>query len=180
MRQVRLSLELTLPGFLIGIVGGALAGGIAAFAGLSTGYSLAMMLTLGVPLGVFGMGYNVLLAMGRLRLGGVAPAALYWLFAFPLARLANEMLFDVVSGRPVVLPDDVVPFLTYQAILSVGYAIGFVWMHEYVFSYWWIKVRDHNPVAARYVEQYGRQAYTMEGQKEAQKGRRPRKLKSER
>jgi hypothetical protein len=40
----------------------------------------------------------------------------------------------------------------------VGFAIGFIWMHEYVFGRWWIRIRDHNPVAERYVAQYTRQA----------------------
>ncbi|MPZ96840.1 MAG: hypothetical protein GEU96_18515 [Propionibacteriales bacterium] len=112
------------------------------------------------------MGYNLLLAAGHVRLGGVAPAALYWLVAFPLASAMHEILFDVASGRSISLPDAVVPFLVYQAIISVGFAIGFVWLHEYVFPRWWIQVRDHNPIAARYVEQYTRQAARTQRDKE--------------
>lgn len=166
--QGRHAAELVFPGLVIGLMAGGLAGGVAALGGLSAGYALTTMLTLGVPLGLAGMGYNVLLASGRLRLGGVAPAALYWLGAFPVARCLHEVFFDVASGTAIALPDAFVPFVTFQAIMSVGYAIGFVWMHEYVFSYWWIRVRSHNPVASRYVEQYTRQASRMQRREEPQ------------
>jgi hypothetical protein len=165
--QARQTAELVFPGAMIGLVSGTVAGGIAAIGGLPASYVLATTLALGVPLALFGMGYDLLLAAGRIRLGGVAPAALYWLVAFPLARALHEILFDVVSGRPIGLPDAVVPFLVYQAILSVGFAIGFIWLHEYVFPRWWIRVRGHNPVAARYVEQYTAQAARTTRRKKA-------------
>ncbi|MPY98136.1 MAG: hypothetical protein GEU97_09070 [Actinophytocola sp.] len=72
----------------------------------------------------------------------------------------------MVSGNPITLPDALLPFLAYQAILSVGYAIGFVWFHEHVFPFWWIRVRDHNPVAERFVTQYTRQAAVMANRKQ--------------
>jgi hypothetical protein len=156
--QVHETVELVAPGFLIGMVAGAIGGGVAAMGGLSAGYVIATTVGLGVPLAAFGVGYSLLLAAGRIRLGGVAPAALYWLFAFPLARVVHEVLIDVLSGRAVALPDGLVKFVAYQALVSVGYAIGFIWMHEYVFGRWWVRIRDHNPVADRYVEQYTRQA----------------------
>jgi hypothetical protein len=156
--QMRQTAELAAPGFLIGVSAGAVAGGVALVAGLPAGYVVATTIGLGVPLAAFGVGYSMLLASGRIRLGGVAPAALYWLFAFPLARLVHEVLVDVVSGRAVALPDGLVKFVAYQAMVSLGWAVGFIWMHEYVFGRWWVRVRDHNPVAARYVAQYTRQA----------------------
>jgi len=156
--QARQTVELVAPGFLIGMLAGALGGGVAAMAGLDTGYVVGTTFGLGLPLGAFGVGYSMLLASGRIRLGGVAPAALYWLFAFPVARVIHEALVDVLSGRAVALPDGVVKFVAYQALVSVGFAIGFIWMHEYVFGRWWIRIRDHNPVADRYVTQYTRQA----------------------
>lgn len=163
--QARQTAELVLPGCVIGLSGGAVAGALAAGGGLSASYAVATALTLGLSLAAFGIGYDLLLAAGRLRLGGVAPAALYWLGAFPAARTLHEVLFDVVSGRAITLPDAVGPFLAYQAILSVGFAVGFVWLHEYVFPRWWIRVRGHNPVAARYVEQYTNQAARVKARK---------------
>lgn len=165
----RRGVELVVPGVAVGLLAGVVAGGAAILGGLGGGYAVVTLFTLGLPLAVFGIGYNLLLAIGKIRLGGVAPAALYWLVCFPLARLVHEVTFDVVSGQAVTLPDALFPFLAFQAILSVGYAIGFIWLHEYVFSYWWIRIRDHNPVAERYVEQYKRQATTMARRKQAMK-----------
>ena len=164
--QARNTAELVVPGLLIGIIAGAAAGGMAILAGLPAGYVVATTVGLGVPLAAFGAGYSLLLASGRIRLGGVAPAALYWLFAFPVARCVHEILVDVLSGRAVALPDGVVKFVVYQAIVSVGFAVGFIWMHEYVFGRWWVRVRDHNPVASRYVAQYTRQASRTSAQKQ--------------
>jgi hypothetical protein len=156
--QARQTAELVAPGFLIGMIAGAIGGGVAAMAGLPVSYVIATTFGLGLPLAAFGVGYSILLASGRIRLGGVAPAALYWLFAFPVARVVHEVLVDVLSGGAVALPDGVVEFVAFQALVSVGYAIGFIWMHEYVFGRWWVRIRDHNPVADRYVAQYTRQA----------------------
>jgi hypothetical protein len=164
--QARQTAELVAPGFLIGMIAGAIGGGVAALGGLAAGYVIGTTVGLGVPLAAFGAGYSLLLASGRIRLGGVAPAALYWLLAFPVARVIHEVSIDVLSGRAVALPDGLVKFVVFQALVSVGYAIGFIWMHEYVFGRWWIRIRDHNPVAARYVAQYTRQASRTSAQKQ--------------
>jgi hypothetical protein len=156
--QARQTVELVAPGFLIGMMAGAIGGGLAVMGGLPAGYVIGTTVGLGLPLAVFGVGYSMLLASGRIRLGGVAPTAVYWLFAFPVARVIHEVLIDVLSGRAVALPDGLVKFVVFQALVSVGYAIGFIWMHEYVFGRWWIRIRGHNPVADRYVRQYTHQA----------------------
>lgn len=163
--------EVVFPGVAIGFGVGLLAGGVAALAGLPASFAAATMLTLGAPLAIFGAGYSLLLARGHIRLGGVTPAGLYWLLFFPLARFLHEVGFDVVSGNPVTLPDALLPFLAYQALLSLGYAIGFLWIHEHMFPYWWIRIRDHNPVAERYVTQYQRQAAVMASRKQERKSR---------
>lgn len=156
--SLRRRAELLLPGFAIGLAAGCMAGGLAALGGLPAGYVAATTTALGVPLALLGAGYNGLLAVGRIRLGGVAPAAGYWLLAFPLARTTHEILLDVMLGRAVGLADGLLPFLGYQALLSVGFAIGFVWLHEHLAPIWWVHVRHHNPVAQQYVEWYVRQA----------------------
>ncbi|MCA3747908.1 MAG: hypothetical protein IN808_02065 [Rubrobacter sp.] len=163
--SVRLLAEVTFPGAVIGLGAGIVAGGVAAVAGLSPGYVVLTTLGLGLPLALFGAGYDLLLASGRIRLGGVTPAVLYWLPAFPLSRLVHEVLLDLGLGRGVALPEALLPFLAYQAILSAGFAIGFLWLHEHLGPLWWPRIRDHNPVAARYVSQYTRHAAAMERRK---------------
>ena len=168
--SVRQFAEVSFPGAVIGLGTGGIAGGLAAVSGLPFGYTLLTTLGLGIPLAIFGAGYDVLLASGRIRLGGVVPAALYWLPAFPLARLLHEVVLDIGSGRSILLPEALLPFLAYQAILSVGFAIGFLWTHEQLATVWWPRIRDHNPVAARYVGQYTRQAAATEHRKASKKG----------
>ncbi|MBA3425277.1 MAG: hypothetical protein H0U04_12240 [Rubrobacter sp.] len=170
----RLAFELMLPGVVIGLGTGLVAGGLAALGSLPLSYVALTTLALGVPLAVMGAGYDALLASGRIRLGGVAPAMLYWIPAFPLARLFHEVTLDIGAGRSVVLPEALPSFLTFQAIMSVGYAIGFLWLHENVAGLWWVRVRDHNPVAARYVGQYTQQAAVMERSKKPKDRAQPR------
>lgn len=163
--SLRNTAELTLPGVVVGLGAGLIAGGMAAAAGLPLGYVILTFFALGVPLALLGAVYDMLLASGRVRLGGVAPAALYWLPGFPLARLIHEVVMDLGSGRVIALPEGFLPFLAFQGIMSLGYAIGFLWCHEMVATVWWPRVRDHNPVAARYVVQYTQQAAAMQDRK---------------
>lgn len=168
--SVRQFAEVTFPGAVIGLGAGGIAGGLAAVAGLPLGYIALTTLGLGIPLAIFGGGYDVLLASGWIRLGGVVPAAVYWLPAFPLARLLHEVILDVGAGRAILLPEALLPFLAFQAILSVGFAIGFLWTHEHLATAWWPRIRDHNPVAARYVSLYTRQAAATQQRKESSEG----------
>ena len=154
--------ELTLPGVSIGLGSGLIAGAVALLGGLSATYALATALTLGIPLAAFGLGYYVLLARGKVPLGVAAPAVGYWLICFPLARLLHEVSFDIVSGTRISLPDAVLPFLAFQVLVGVGYGIGFMWITEHVFPHWWIRIRDHNPVAQRYVDHYIAQTATTQ------------------
>lgn len=158
--------ELMLPGVVIGLGAGLIPGGLAAGAGLPLSYAVLTALGLGVPLAILGAGYDLVLASGWIRLGGVAPAALYWLPGFPLARLLHEVVLDLGFGNKVALPEAFLPFLAYQATLSLGFAIGFLWLHENLGPLWWPRIRDHNPVAARYVGQYTKQAAALEQSKQ--------------
>jgi hypothetical protein len=116
------------------------------------------VLALGLPLAAAGAGYDLLLIRGRMGIGVFAPAAGYWLLLFPLSRLVDEVLSDALAGRPVALPEGVLPFLAYQAVLSLGFAIGFVLLHENVAPRWWLRVRAGNPVAAELIERYKKHA----------------------
>ncbi|MGH3344789.1 MAG: hypothetical protein ACRDPK_18345 [Carbonactinosporaceae bacterium] len=174
---MRLRTELLLPGIAIGLAAGMLAGGLAVLAGLPTGYVLATTVGLAVPLALGGAGYNALLAAGRVRFGGVAPAALYWVVVFPLARLVHEVSLDVLTGQPIDLPDELLPFLAFQALVSAGYGVGFIWLHEHLAPIWWVYIRHHNPKADQYVGGYLRQAENLEARKTAKRARTQRPAK---
>lgn len=146
--------EVALPGFVIGLIAGVVAGGLAVLAGQPTDWAAVTGLTLGVPLGLLGGCYGLLIALGKVRLGGFAPVALYWLIGFPACRLFQEVLTGLVlTGRPRV-PPDVLGFLAYQGIVSAGFAIGFLWLHERMAPHWWLRVAPHNPLAAAILARY--------------------------
>src|ERR671933_1033064 len=97
--------RLTLPGLAVGFIAGVVAGGLAAFVGQPAGWALVSALTLGIPLGLLGAGYTMLLINNKVRLGGFAPAAVYWLIGFPLARLLHEVLTHlIIAGTPSLPP----------------------------------------------------------------------------
>ncbi len=170
MRSPRETAELLLPGFIIGSVAGVVAGGLAAISGLSTAHILVSAFGFGLPLAVLGAGYSAILASGRIRMGGIAPAALYWAIGFPIARLVHESAVDAVfpnQGLSAVGP--VLPWLLLMAVLSTGWTIGFMWLHEHLAPYWWLRIRDHNARANSYVEGYMSQAVKLQYQKESRR-----------
>lgn len=153
--------RLTLPGLAVGFIAGVLAGGLAAFVGQPAGWALVSALTLGVPLGILGAGYTLLLVNGKVRLGGFAPAAAYWLIGFPLARLLHEVLTRfILTGQPG-LPDDPLGFLAYQGIVSAGFAIGFLWLHERVAPRYWQRLAVHDADAREVYLKYAEHARAM-------------------
>jgi hypothetical protein len=143
-RQV---VELTLPGVLIGLLGGAILGAVLAGGGQSFDVALFAAVTLGVPLGVAGAGYEILVAKGRIPLGMLTPVALYWAVAFTLARVFQTGLLDLYAGSEVAVPFGWLDFLAYQVLVSVGFGIGYWWLHENFAPLWWIRIRARNPVA---------------------------------
>ena len=152
---------LTLPGLAVGFLAGLVAGGLAAFVGLSAGWALVSALSLGVPLALAGGGYTLLLINEKVRLGGFAPAALYWLVAFPLCRMLHEVLTALIlTGRPV-LPPDPLGFLLYQAIVSAGFAIGFLWLHERLAPRWWQRLAVRDELAERVYLRYATHAQAL-------------------
>ncbi|WP_434443020.1 hypothetical protein [Lentzea sp. E54] len=118
------------PGAAVGLAAGVVAGGLAALIGQPLSWALVTMLALGVPLASLGGGLGVLLASGRLPRGRFAPVALFWLVGFPLARLVHEISVSLVLTGQVRLPPDLAGFLAYQGLVSLGWAIGFLWLHE--------------------------------------------------
>ncbi|WP_084962563.1 hypothetical protein [Thermoactinospora rubra] len=145
-------LELALPGASIGAGAGAMAGGLTLLAGQPTGVAGLSALALAVPLALFGGMYGMLLGRGVFRPGAFGPVGLYWMAAFPMSRLAQELL----TGQG---PADGVPaFLAYQAMVALGFAIGFVWLHERLMPRWLIRRATANPPAAALLETYVRHA----------------------
>jgi hypothetical protein len=171
MRLYRLA-ELTLPGLAVGFVAGVAAGGLAAFVGQPTGWALVSALTLAVPLALAGAGYTLLLINEKVRLGGFAPAALYWLVAFPVARLLHEVLTRLVLTGEPGLPPDPLGFLAYQGIVSAGFAIGFLWLHERLAPRWWRRVSEHNPRAREVYLRYAEHAQILFEAKERRRAAR--------
>lgn len=153
-RPVLDHVEVTLPGALIGVVAGLFATAVAVMAGLSPVVTLALAAGLGVPLALFGAGYCVLLARGVFQVGAVAPMALYWLVGFPVSRLIDSYAVAWALGDDTVLGEPLLSFLALQAMLSLGFTIGFLWLHERIAPHWLLRVRGHNPVAASLVERY--------------------------
>ncbi|MDX8029005.1 hypothetical protein SK803_02230 [Lentzea sp. BCCO 10_0856] len=123
-------LKEAVPGAFVGLAAGLIAGGLAALVGQPLGWALVTTVALGLPLGALGGGFGLLVAAGRLPAGRFAPVALYWLVGFPLARLMHEITVSLVLTGRVRLPSDLAGFLAYQGIVSFGWAIGFLWLHE--------------------------------------------------
>ncbi|MBE1591485.1 hypothetical protein ACFPOI_13160 [Nonomuraea angiospora] len=155
----RHSLELALPGASIGAVAGAMAGGLTLFAGQPTGMAALSALSLAMPLALFGGLYGVLLGHGVFRPGTFGPVGLYWVAAFPVSRLAQESLVGIG------LADGVLPFLAYQAMVSLGFAIGFVWLHERIMPHWLIRRAAANPLAHDLLGVYVRHAGMLRARK---------------
>jgi hypothetical protein len=145
------TLELALPGAVIGIIGGAIAGGLAAMGGLSILLVLAAGLGLAVPLALAGGAYDLLLAKGKLPLGTLAPAALLWVILFPPIRVVHAALLDLAGGGKVAVPHGWAAFVIYQVLVAVPFAIGFWWLHENFAPRWWFHIRKRNPVAEHWI-----------------------------
>ena len=152
---------LTLPGLTVGFIAGVLAGGLTAIVGQSAGAAVVAALALGVPLALLGGGYTMMLINKKVRLGGFAPAALFWLIGFPVSRLLHEVAVSwYLTGSPA-LPPDTLGFLAFQGIVSLGFAIGFLWLHERVAPRWWRRLAEHDPDARAVYLRYANHAQAM-------------------
>jgi hypothetical protein len=150
--DTRQRVELTLPGVLIGLTGGAIAGAMAGLGGLSAVDTLAAGLALAIPLALAGAGYELLLAAGKIPLGPLTPMAIYWAVAFPVCRVIHAALVSLIAGDPVAVPHGWIDFVVYQILLSVGFAIGFWWLHQTFAPGWWFRLRERNPVASYFIQ----------------------------
>ncbi|WP_017596390.1 hypothetical protein [Nocardiopsis potens] len=145
---VLLYAEAALPGAAIGLVAGSFGAVTAALAGLGAGLTGAIAAGMGAPLALLGGVYGVLVGRGVVAPGAIGPAALFWVVAFPAARLAEEAFVAAALGHGAVLREPLLSFLLFQAMLSLGFAIGFLWLHERLAPRWFHRIRSRNPVAA--------------------------------
>ncbi len=164
--------ELALPGATIGLLGGVIAGVMGLVGGLSLGLTLVAAVALALPLALGGAGYDLLVARGRLPLGPLAPAALYWAVAFPLSRIFHAAVVNMSVGDPVAVPHGWLDFVVYQLLLSVGFAIGFWWLHHNFAPMWWYRLRDSNPVAGHFMREQLAFVFRMHDERHEQREQR--------
>lgn len=164
--------ELALPGLLVGVIAGAVAGGLAGLAGQPASWAIVGMVTLAVPLGVLGGGYSLLVAQRKVRIGGFTPVMLYWLAGFPVARVLHEVVTRLVMTGEPGFPPDAWGFLAYQALVSGGFAIGFLWLHERIAPRLWLRYASRNQGAAAIYDAYVAYARQFYEAKQAKKARR--------
>ena len=166
--EVGLLAEFSLPAISIGVIAALGAGGLAVLVGQPAGWAVITGLALGVPIALLGFGYSSLVAVKKVPIGVFAPAAGYWFVGFPLAMLVRESVTEwLITGRPGLPEGPLWQFLAYNALLSMGFAIGFLWSHEYLGRHWWPRIRDHNPYADNCVEEYKGLATMMQERKDA-------------
>jgi hypothetical protein len=161
--------QLTLPGVVIGLLSGAILGVVVAGGGEPFHVALFAAATLGVPLAAAGAGYEIMLAQGRIPLGVLTPVALYWAVAFTLCRVFQTALLDLYAGSEVAVPHGWLDFVAYQALVSVGFGIGYWWLHENFAPLWWIRISDRNPVADHFVRVKLQQVGAMEARRAARR-----------
>jgi hypothetical protein len=166
--EVKLLAEFSVPAMAMGAVAALGAGVLAAVAGQPAGWAVIIGLALGVPIALLGAGYSCLVAIEKFPIGVFTPAGAYWLVGFPLAMLVQASVTEwLVTGTPGLPEGPLWQFLAYNALLSMGFAIGFLWSHEYLGRHWWPRIMDHNPYAARSVEEYVGLATVMKEREEA-------------
>jgi hypothetical protein len=160
--------EFAVPSYVIGAGTALAAGGLAAFAGQPSGWAVTTGLALGIPIALLGAGYSTLVALQKAPVGVFAPAAAWWFLAFPAAMLVHAVVTEwLFTGGPGLPAGPLWQFLAYNAILSMGFAIGFIWTHEFLGRQWWPRIRDHNRYALICVEEYKGLAIVLQERKEA-------------
>jgi hypothetical protein len=160
--------EFAVPSYVIGVAAALVAGGLAAFAGQPFGWAVITGLALGIPIAVLGAGYTTLVGLQKAPVGVFAPAAAYWFVAFPVAMLVHSIVTEwLFTGGPGLPSGPLWQFLLYNALLSMGFAIGFIWSHEFLGRQWWPRIREHNRYALVCVEEYKDLAIVLQERKDA-------------
>lgn len=165
--DARMLAEFCVPAASVGAIAAVFAGGLAPFAGLSAGWAVVVGLALGVPVALVGSAYAILLAKEKVSGHVFLPMALIWLVGYPLCRLIHQVVFEYAAVGSWGLSGSVWEFFAFQAMLSMGFAFGFMWAHEQFGRRWWPKIREHNVYAHRTVEDYKGMATALQYRKEA-------------
>ena len=105
--------------------------------------------------------------------------ALYWAVAFPVSRVIHAAVVSLIAGDPVAVPHGWLDFVVYQMLLSVGFAIGFWWLHQTFAPGWWFRLRDRNPVANYYIRRQLRVVGAMYDEREQRRAKRRQKRRSD-
>jgi hypothetical protein len=161
IRSARQLAEIGAPGAVIGVLAGVVVGGLASMVGQPLGWAATGAMMLAVPLALVGGSYGVLTGLGYAKPGVFAPAAVLWIVGFPLARLWHYTMTPVVLGGEPTPPDNIATFLLYQALVSMGFAVGFIWLYERLIPGWLAKIKDGNPYAERVYAVYIAHAEAM-------------------
>jgi hypothetical protein len=172
IRSARQLAEIGAPGAVIGVLAGAVVGVVAGIAGHPLGWAATGAMMLALPMALVGGSYGVLTGLGYAKPGVFAPAAILWIVGFPLARLWHYTLTPVVLGGVPTPPANVATFLLYQALVSMGFAVGFLWLYERLIPGWLVKIKDHNPYAERVYAVYIAHAEAMWNSRERRRARR--------
>lgn len=166
--DLKLLAEFSLPAMVLGAIAALGAGVLALVAGQPAGGAVISGLSLGVPIALLGAVYSSLVALKKVPTGVFTPAAAFWLVGFPLAMLVYEIATQwQVTGTPGLPQEPLWQFLAYNALLSMGFAIGFLWSHEYLGRQWWPRIQDHNPYAASCVADHVEYATAIHERTEA-------------
>jgi hypothetical protein len=107
--------------------------------------SLPAIVMLTAAIVAAGMLYGWLMQTERLRMG-FGPGILFWVGAFPLARLAQELI-GVGGGGPAGLGQGFVPFLIYQAMVGGAFGLGFVLLHNQIWM--WLSASSERKRSSR-------------------------------
>jgi hypothetical protein len=118
-RAVAGAIAALVTGVLMAVIA-ARAGGLAA--------SMLGILALTLPLLLAGVLYGWLLDNERLRVG-FGPGILYWVVAFPVARLSQELL---VGSESMSFSEVLGDFMIFQAMVGSAFGLGFFLLHNQI------------------------------------------------
>lgn len=119
-----------MAGAIAALVTGVLMAVIAARAG-GLAASMLGILALTLPLLVAGVFYGWLLDSERLRVG-FGPGILYWVVAFPVARMSQELL---VGSGTMSVSELLGDFMIFQALVGGAFGLGFFLLHNQISSW---------------------------------------------
>jgi hypothetical protein len=124
------------PVVAAGVLTAVVTGGVMAALTVSAGglaSSLPAIAALTAALVAGGVFYGWLIQAGRLRVG-FGPGILFWIVAFPFARLAQEWMVPG-GGGAAGLGQGIASFLVFQAMVGGAFGLGFVLLHNQIWGW---------------------------------------------